>query len=301
MRYSLTVIYTTSRNQCAFAWFTESLKSQLNGGEKVHVIMVDGTYDARYHDDFKVEEGSVTVQSVCPKPTIWQGPDKITSQDWWAKSNALNTGIALCQTEWVALLDDRCVLTPGWLQAIREAMDKDYYAVCGAYEKRKGMQVENGKITVEGEVIGRDGREGSGKRGCGPGWWFGCTGALPLEWVLKVNGWPEDYADGLSFEDVLFGHLLDNNGFPIVFDPAMKIIEDRSPEFIGTPMRRTDKGVSPNDKSHKVLDIFRSLKTSGNSYDLRALRESVLAGNPFPTPTASHVDWFDNQEIKDMA
>lgn len=296
MRYSLTVIYTTSREHCELQWVIDSLKHQLINGEKINLVIVDGFGDgllAFNHPDEIQHKWSK------PKPTIWQGQQRITSQDWWAKSNALNTGIAICETEWVALLDDRCVLTPGWLQAIREAMDKNY-AVCGAYEKRKGMQVEDGKITVEGDVIGRDSREPSGKRGCGPGWWFGCTGALPLEWVLQVNGWPEDYADGLSFEDVLFGHLLDNNKFHIQYDPAMKIIEDRSTEFIGAPMRRTDKGVSPNDKSHKVLDIFRSLKTSGNSYDLRALRESVLAGNPFPAPTASHVDWFDGAEIKDM-
>lgn len=298
MRNTLSVIYTTSREQCAFGWFIESLATQLNEGEKVDVIVVDSVF--LHEEDFLTKKyDNIHVLHVLPKPTIFQGSSRITSQDWWAKSNALNTGIALCETEWVALLDDRCILTPGWLQAIRLAMDKEY-AVCGAYEKRKGMQVVDGKITVEGEVIGKDSREPSGTHGCGPGWWFGCTGALPLEWVLQANGWPEDYADGLSFEDVLFGHLLDNNNHPIVYDASMKIIEDRSVEFIGTPMRRTDKGVSPNDKSHKVLEIFRKLKTSQNSYDLRALRASVLDGNPWPAPTASHFDWYDNSEIKDM-
>lgn len=296
MKHSLTVIYTTSREHCELQWVIDSLKHQLIEGEKINLVIVDGFGDgllAFNHPD------AIQYKWTKPKPTIWQGEHRITSQNWWAKSNALNTGIALCETEWVALLDDRCVLTSGWLQAIREAMDKNY-AVCGAYEKRSGMEVIDGRIAIEGSVTGRDSREGGGKRGCGPGWWFGCTGALPLEWVLQVNGWPEDYADGLSFEDVLFGHLLDNNSFSIVFDPAMKIIEDRSPELIGNPMRRTDKGISPNDKSHAVLRIFEKAKTSGNSYDLRALRKSALEGNPFPPPTAKHTDWFDGQEIKDM-
>lgn len=301
MRNSLTVIMTTSRQHGESDWILPELERQLLDGERFDFIKVDGTMSTQVEttdlSTAKYERYAFT--AVGAKPTIWQGQQRITSQDWWAKSNSLNTGIALCRTEWVALLDDRCVLTPGWLQAIREAMDKDY-AVCGAYEKRRGMQVEDGKITVEGEVIGRDGREGSGKRGCGPGWWFGCTGALPLEWVLKVNGWPEDYADGLSFEDVLFGHLLDNNGFPIVFDPTLKIIEDRSPEMLGDPMRRTDKGISPNDKSHAVLEIFKKAKTSGNSYDLRKLRNDILSGGTFPMPTASHTDWYDQQPIKDM-
>lgn len=298
MRNTLTCVYITSREHCAFGWFMESLHQQIKEGEKVDVVVIDSHFQNT--EDFQTKKfDNIHVLHVLPKPTIWQGSSRITSVDWWAASNSRNTGIALCETEWVAFCDDRCVLAPGWLQAIRLAMDKEY-AVCGAYEKRKGMQVQDGRITIEGEVIGKDGREPSGTRGCGPGWWFGCTGALPLEWCLQVNGWPEDYADGLSFEDVLFGHLLDNNNFPIWYDASMKIIEDRSPEFVGQTMRRTDKGVSPNDKSHKVLEIFRKLKTSGNSYDLRALRKSVLEGNPFPAPTASHVDWYDQQPIKDM-
>lgn len=237
-----------------------------------------------------------------PKPTIWQGEARITKEDWWAVSNARNTGICLCRTEWIAFLDDRCVLMPTWLQAIRNAMEGSY-AVCGTYEKRHNMTVENGVIKNGGIVTGRDNRDNGREpfpRNVDGGYWYGCTNALPLEWALNIGGFPEDKCDGLSFEDIPFGMLLRNNAYPIKFDPTMKMIEDRTPEKLGPVMKRSDYGVSPNDKSHEVLKIFRQAKTSLNSWPIRDVREKVLRGEPFPPPSASHNEWFTGRPIVEL-
>lgn len=216
----------------------------------------------------------------------------------------------MCRTDWVSLIDDRSVLMPGYLDGIREAIAGNYI-VCGAYEKRAAMTVENGIIKNAGVVTGIDSRLDYVNKHWKPHnmkspykapgeWTYGCSITIPLEWALAVNGFSEDYCDGLGGEDYLFGLTLQNAGYPIRYDPRMKLIEDRTPELCGPTIHRCDKDVSPNDKSHKILEVFKGSKTSKNSYDLRELRAKVLAGEPWPPPSASKFDWYDGQPIADF-
>lgn len=298
---SLTIAYITSRPEPRFDWFANSLSNQLNG-ETVNVIIVDSLKESREHT-----LGGNGIIHTLPKPTVWQGKHRLTQSDWWAISNARNTGICLCQTEWIAFVDDRSVLVPTWLQSVRAGMEGDY-AVAGAYEKVHNLTVENGRIKSyteprEGDrPTGKDPRE-SGQldpQRCHGSWWFGGTHALPLEWALKVNGYSEDICDSLGMEDVMFGAVLENNGLPIRYDPRMKIVEDRTPGQIEFPVKRQDKGKSPRDKSHKILELLQGSETSKNSFNIREVRESVLRGNPFPPPSAPAFDWYDQQPISDF-
>lgn len=305
---SLTIAYITAREKPQFEWFFDSLALQMKDALPISIIVVDTLADDRA--GWTIPRGSLgrvaiglpnPILHIKPKPTIWQGKHRITKEDWWAASNARNTAICLCQTEWIAFLDDRCVLMPTWLSAIRTAM-KYGYAVCGSYEKRTGMTVENGVIKHGGIVIGEDSRIGLDDRAVkAPGqWFFGCTTALPLEWALAVNGYDET-CDGLSMEDVIFGLMLQNNQYPIAYDKRMKIVEDRTPEEIGKPMRREDKGVSPNDKSHAMLNMLCGSKRAMHQWDLSEIRKQVLAGGPFPIPTEPKLDWYDGQPIAEFA
>lgn len=308
---NLTIAYVTSRKQPNMEWFGLSLRNQVLPGESLDIIVVDlhCPHETKELKDSQIRNlwlGGTALENsrivfTPPKPTVWQGEHRLTKENWWAASNARNTGICLCKTDWIAFCDDRCVLTPTWLQSVRDAMAGNY-CVLGSYEKRINMKVENGVIIEPGEVTGKDCREpvAEGKIVRAPGQWlFGCTFALPLEWALNVGGFPEDYCDGLSMEDVIFGLTLEHNNYLLKYNPSMKIIEDRTPSELGEPMKRSDKGVSPNDKSHKVLEVFQTAKTAMNSFDIRKVRESVMAGNPFPKPSASHFDWYDKTLIRD--
>ena len=194
---------------------------------------------------------------------------------------------------------------PTWLDAVRQA-EQEKYVVCGTYEKRIGMAVKDGVMIDGGTLIGSDARfdqtKGNKMRAPGP-WVFGCTFALPIEWALQVNG-QEELCDGLSMEDVIFGLHLENNGFPIFFDPRMKMVEDRTPSELGVPMKRTSKERWPNDKEdkgHRALEKFGRLRKTSHQWHFKDIRASVLAGNPFPGHNGEpRLDWHDRQPIAEM-
>jgi hypothetical protein len=294
---SLTICYVTARYNPKIQWFLDSLDRETGKDySNTKVIVVSSHYIGMVP---RTEYLSV----ILPKPTIWQGEHRITKEDWWAKCNALNTGIALCDTEWISFVDDRSVLSHGWLQCIQDSMIHGY-AVCGSYEKRANMEVRNGEVVDAGELLGQDIRTQRGFPHPTADW-YGGSGALPLEWCLRVNGFPEKYCDGLGFEDIQFGILLRNNHLEMRYDSRMRLIQDRTPSEIGGALKRASKpSPDPNNKylakDYRILEIMGASTTSGNSYDISELREKVLRGEPFPPPTESYYDWFDNEYIGDM-
>lgn len=294
---SLTVCYVTARLHPEIGWFFDSLKNQVLKGDQIEVIVVD------YHANSRPKELTAELSNVRwinVKPNVWQGPHRLTKKEWWAKSAYLNTGLCLAKTEWIAFVDDRSVLLPTWLQSVRESMVGNY-AVCGSYDKRKGMTVENGFIKHGGIIIGEDPRKNGldAPRPVPGGYWFGCTNALPVEWMLQINGAME-LCDSLGLEDVIMGRMLEANGFPIKYDPRMAIAEDRSAEFYEAAVGRTDLGVSPNDKSHGLLALTAGKKQSTHHWNLREVREQVQAGKPFPIPTEPKTDWWNGKPLTEF-
>lgn len=302
---NLTVVFISSRFKPCVLWFLNSLRNQLKPDDRITVIFVISYIEG---DEVREEQWhpQILVKFTRPKPTVWQGPERLTKLNWWAASNSRNTGICLCKTDYIAFQDDRSVLLPGWLDAVREAITGNY-GVFGTYQKRVGIEVADGVITHSGIVIGEDSRidyvkvhRGNAAPTPAPGEWaFGCTLALPLEWALAVNGYDET-CDGLSMEDVIFGLMLANHGFDLRFDHRMAIVEDRTKDEIGIPMKREDKGVSPNDKSHALLDMLRGLKQARHDLDLRQIRKNMLAGGKWPPPWGPEKDWHDGQLLSEM-
>lgn len=298
---SLTVAFITSRKDSKVEWLLDSLRAQA-GNEQISLIIVDFYADepARRKELLLLLAAmgsNFPFTITTPKPTVWQGPHRLTKENWWAKSSSLNTAICLCRTEWIAFVDDRCVLAPGWLDGVRAAMAGNY-AVCGAYEKWANLQVENG-VATGGELLGADTRT--------PGLYpfdtlYGGHCALPLEWCLQVQGYNESLCDSLGLEDSMFGAVVRNSGLPIMYNSAMKIIEDRTPGQIDGALKRADKDVHLGQRA-KSWAIVRALKdktTSQNEFDIRNMRDRVLAGEPFPPPTGASIDWFDGQPLSEF-
>lgn len=126
---------------------------------------------------------------------------------------------------------------------------------------------------------------------------------MPLEWALQINGF-EEHCDGLGSEDYIMGMMLANNGYPVKFDPRIKIIEDRTPEEAGPVMKRSSKERFPNDpidKGHRAIFCFGDQKRASHQWNLREIRERVLKGEPFPHHGGQpDRDWYDGQPLAEM-
>ncbi len=295
MKHTLTICMITGREHPNVEWMLDSLRPQLLEGEQMPSVIVVSAEGPLYSTP-----GFITVR---PKPTIWQGEHRKTAVDWWAASSARNSSLCLAQTEWALMLDDRCILGPDSLTAIRDAMEGGY-AVAGAYEKRHGMEVESGVMVKPGIIMGTDHRithvQGNGPAPCPGNWCYGAM-AMPLEWALSIGGY-EQAMDGMGFEDVIFGLMLQNNGYPRCYDPRFLMIQDRTPEQCGKTYRREDKGRATHspatpDKGHRSLELFGCAVMTTNRHQLWQSRQAAQAGKPWPLLFDSTTDWYDGEPI----
>jgi GT2 family glycosyltransferase len=302
---NLTIAYVTSRKEPHLEWFVSSLKNQLQPDDDIQLIVVG---DHKKQLTFVADNGKYfdEVTWTFPKPNVWSGPHRLTKEDWFSAANTRNTSVCYCKHPWIAFADDLSVLEPGWLQSVREAMAGSY-AVFGAYQKVNELIVKDGRA-VHFKAAGIDNRLELVTSDVSPAtgsWCYGCSLALPLEWVLQVNGFPEALCDGMGFEDVLFGFALQNNGFPLRFDRRMMTIESEEHHHTEPAKRREDYGVSPNDKSHRALDIAMQTKYFGNDfgsddYSLRSMRNDILAGYPFPIRLNPRHEWFTGKLLSEL-
>lgn len=306
----LTIAYVSCRRDNRIHWFFESLTRQFRPDEEITVIAVDHLAAEASRRVVVAEkaagafDGRVKFKHAAPKPNVWNGPYRLTKENWFAAASQRNTALALCETSHIAFCDDLSVLMPGWLDAAYEAVAGNYIA-CGSYRKVRNLEVTNGIVThateTESGIDDRIRRVTKDVSECTGGWLYGCSMVAPLEDLLEVGGFPE-YMDGLGAEDYTLGIALTNAGKHLKYDRRLLTLESEELHFVEPPMKKTDKGVSPNDKSHAALRIAQQSKYFPNYYEggIRALREHVLAGNPFPICQIPTTDWFDNQPLSEM-
>jgi len=311
----ITLCYLTSRRDCKLEWWLDSLRLQIKPEDEIHIVIVDfwakhrATLPGINPAPAAVDDDIVTyvksLRHVEPKPNVWQGQHRLTKEDWFAAANARNTALCLCRTDWLAYCDDLSVLAPTWLEAVRRAVAGNYVAL-GAYKKVRNLVVEKGIIkSFEEFPGGLDSRlrHPGEVVSCGGDWMYGCSVAAPVEAFLCVNGWPEAF-DGLSFEDVCMGIAIGNtNKFSFRYDKSMLTLESEEHHYIEKPMKRSDFGVSPKDKSHAALNIAKSSRWFPNYFGdegIRGLRQRVLNGDPFPTLQCPQHCWFTGRPIAEL-
>lgn len=302
----LTIAYNTFRQEPHIDWFWSSLRRENNGSfNGLQIITVDTSFDQEH--GLRPIRIDPSVISCAPKPTTWQGRYRLTNRDFFAAANARNTALCLAPDGWIAYVDDLSVLMPGWLARVRAAMS-DNVMTFGSYMKVKKLHVSDAGeiISYEQMASGIDNRLSVAKKPvakCGGQWCYGCSVVMPVEALLSIDGWPEALCDGMGFEDCLTGIVLENAGWPMRYDTTMMTLESEEGHHIGPNMCRQDQGISPNDKSHKALEIARASKTFDNHFrpgGIRELRRRALAGEPFPIRTQPDKEWFTKKPLSEL-
>jgi glycosyltransferase involved in cell wall biosynthesis len=212
------------------------------------LVIVDALWDFR-KEYFNDKKFSFPIKHLKPKSSIW------SQIGAWQVCNQLNTGIIHSQGKLIVRIDDCSSFGPDYLQKFWQWYQKGYFAqalvvyhhgtkpmVYGEEAKQLYAQtlmstgetyeqiVEKlNKLYKPGEII-RDSRwrfiEGEGQfYGNMKEWWYG-YGAIPLEALLKINGYDENFDGKKSLEEVDLGSRLEMAGYGnLVLDESLTVVE----------------------------------------------------------------------------
>lgn len=300
----------TCRKDPKFQWFEFSLSRQV-GVHHVQLVVVDFWKNER---PIAVKANTYErVDWVEPKPNVWNGKHRLTKTNYFAAASARNTAIACARHDYIVFVDDLSVLMPGWLDRVLVAQ-REGYVVCGSYKKVKNLLVKDGlAVSWDDFPPGVDSRWHQGSDTevvpAGGSWLFGCSFGAPMEALLQINGLDE-LADtmGMGGEDYLCGIMLEKNGWKLKYDRRMFTLESEDHHHIEPPFKRVIKHKAPNSKfaevdaSHAILNMVKNggRHVAPNFFNLRELRQRVLAGEPFPVSQIPEHDYFDGQAVREM-
>jgi len=329
---TLNISWLTSRKAPCFEWFISSLLRQLKGDfTDIQIIVVDYWLQEIPHHNWTTDDATKRrtawqamipsgLQCVLtnPKPTPWQGPHRLTKNDYFAAANTRNTAICFAKDGHLAYVDDLSVLCSEWLQAVREACGANRITA-GAFKKHKNLVVENGEAkSFDVYEPGMDSRWSHGRDyaiPCPPTWLFGCSLVAPVERFLEVNGWAEICdSGGLGLEDCSMGIAWANHGHQLWYDRRMLTYESEERHFQQPSMRRIDKkkdgtvtipgyGTHPDEKGHHLVRVLSKAKRFTNYFEpggIERLRQRILSGEPFPVILEPRHDWHDSQPLEQL-
>lgn len=302
-------------------WFFDSLHLECAGNyEGIKLVVIDFHESEPGRREFISNAAHCEVTHVEPKPSLWRGRHRLTKVDYHGVASARNTAVCLAPDGWIVCVDDLTVIIPGWMKAVRRAMSAGYVC-CGAYRKVKQLVVENGQVaSFENNPTGNDHRIPSGSDTeavpCHPQWLYGCSNAIPVEAMLKINGWPEMCdSTGIGMEDCHTGIALVNQGYTLRYDRSMMTFESEEHHH-GENLSgiRMDKnrgklmilqgGISaPDEKSWALVRLLKEAKRFDNYFGqegITGLRQRTLAGEPFPIPTEPTTDFYDGQPLTEL-
>jgi hypothetical protein len=83
------IVYLTCREEPAFEWFADSLARQLDAGDDVELILVDGAHDRERGERWaRAVAGRIPLRHVAAKPSPYNGARRLTRRDFFAAARA---------------------------------------------------------------------------------------------------------------------------------------------------------------------------------------------------------------------
>jgi hypothetical protein len=108
----------------------------------------------------------------------------------------------------------------------------------------------------------------------------------------------------MGFEDCILGIRLANKGYSFQYDRRMLTYESEEMHHLDKVMRRMDKGISPDDKSHAILKLAQGTDRAENKWlgpdGIAGLRRIFQETGEIPKPDGPTHDWYDGQPICEM-
>jgi len=224
----VTVILPTNRPQ-GYRYALYALSKQTFPGEDWELVIVDD-----YHEDRRAQVldeamtmGIHHVKVLKSKPNYWRSNRLI--------SNARNTGLIHARGQLVAFLDDYSWVRPRWLEEHWRTYRRVPYVMVGAgkaveyregiYDNLDGFPAPSVGEDVEGAFTRNlayfkvsDTRGSTPIVDCSPGWFYTFNASAPLEKIIKINGFDEQF-DLTSEEDIDLGLRLSRAGCKFWYRP----------------------------------------------------------------------------------
>ena len=241
MGVKATVITPTNRPN-GYKYALHALREQTMPQEDWELIIVDDYLKDRAQILEEAEElGLENVRVFESKPNYWRSNRLI--------ANARNTALIYAEGELIVFLDDYCWVRPKWLEEHWRTYRRGPYTMVGAmravkyvpgryhrmdlvpppepgenyWEERERLRTWEPKEQKErtrevGHFWVTDSRGRRPKRDCGGGWFYCCNASAPLEKIVEVNGFDEEF-DLTSEEDIDLGLRLERVGCRFWYRP----------------------------------------------------------------------------------
>lgn len=312
----LSIVTITARKDPRFQDMADAIARSLRKHPcELEWVVVDywAWFDKRRNETIRRAVGErFEHQHLPPKPNPWQGPNRITRQDYPAPNNARNTAYIVATGTHIVGLDDCTIPVEDWLY-YHQRFATYNKGLCGSYASVKDVKVEKGQLLFADEPIDytdmRNQLHKEGPQVCEGRWMYGYNFSVPLNNLVKINGFDELFDGELGCEDIDVGIRLERAGLTFHYIPeclVYQVMTTHAPCFAEVTTKK--KTLWQDRKEHHANEwLMEALYfdaervwTCGNYWSLSKARHSYRAGLEFPQIVHPGFDWRNGASLEGM-
>lgn len=247
MKKKISIIIPTIRKGGLLEFQLKGFIGQILSKEDFEIIIVDDYIDKNNNNDDNIEKEEYSRKEIVEK----YGRDNNLNIKWmrskkpyWRSNaniaNARNTGLIYAEGELIVFIDDYSWIKPDYLNRVWNIYKNNPIREMGYSHIGPLISIDKtgSETRTEREIIRyvscygidnypkqlvyKEHRSGTGP--CIPGWFYTSNASVPLDLIIKLNGFWE-IADLTREEDILMGLALDRIGWKFYFidDPDIGV------------------------------------------------------------------------------